>query len=117
MSIDAWKKAKIATASAKAYLALIGKPSEYATAKHYGELSKFSISTEIHFQPSDGARNYHDCKEFDAALTTVVREKWGILRDEAVELLVKEEAKAAVAAKETVESLMREIEEAQATAG
>lgn len=119
MSVEAWRKAKNTTAAAKNYLSLIGKTTDRSTLASRegagataGKLTTFSIKTQIHFQPYDGATNYHDCKEFDAALTEVVRKKWESIRDEAIELLEKREAEAAIAAKASVEKMLAEIEEA-----
>jgi len=120
MSIEAWRKAKNATSAAKNYLSLIGKTTDRSTLASRdgvgataGKLTTFAIKTQIHFQPYDGSTNYHDCKEFDAALTEVVRKKWASIRDEAMELLAKREAEAAIAAKSSVQNLLAEIEEAE----
>ena len=120
MSIEAWRKAKNATSAAKNYLSLIGKTTDRSTLASLegvgataGKLTTFSIKTQIHFQPYDGATNYHDCKEFDAALTEVVLKKWGSIRDEAMELLAKREAAAAIAAKSSVYALLTEIAAAE----
>ncbi|NPD16936.1 hypothetical protein HOY34_17220 [Xinfangfangia sp. D13-10-4-6] len=83
VSIEAWKKAKQNTAEAEAYLGLIGKTTTQSTVASRegagataGSLTKFEITTQIHFQPYDGATNYHNCKAFDSALSEVVRKKW-----------------------------------------
>lgn len=120
MSIEDWRKAKNATSAAKNYLALIGKTTTQSTvASRHGEhatagkLTTFQIQTQVNFQPYDGATNYHSCKVFDAALTEVVRKKWSSIRDEAMDLLAKREAEAAIAAKESVQALLTEIEKAE----
>lgn len=114
-----WGEARQKRHEAEAYISLIGKTTnrstvasrngEHATA---GTLTKFTVTTQIHFQPYDGAKNYHDCKAFDAALSTVARKHWKMLHAEALELLRQQEREAAVAAKEEVERQMQEIEAA-----
>lgn len=123
MSIEAWKKAKRNVAEAEAYLGLIGKTTkqstlasnegEHATA---GELTRFSVSTQINFQPYDGAKNYHECREFDAALSEVVRKKWTVIRDEAMALLREREAMAGTAAEASIEAILADIRSKQPAA-
>lgn len=101
---------------AKEYVALIGKTTtattvaqrsgEHATA---GSLHKFVVQTQIHFQPYDGATNYHDCKAFDAALTRAARERFTELRDRAFEILREDAAKLADEAKAELQAEMDAI--------
>ena len=120
MSIDAWKKAKHNAGEAEAYLGLIGKTTNQSTVASRegvgataGQLTKFEIITQIHFQPYDGATNYHNCKAFDAALSEVVRKKWTTIRDEAMALLREKEAAAGAAAEASVEALLADIRSKQ----
>lgn len=120
MSIEAWKRAKQNTGEAEAYLSLIGKTTKHSTlASREGEgatagtLTKFEIATQIHFQPSDGATNYHSCKAFDAALSEVVRKKWTAIRDEAMALLREKEAAAGAAAESSLEAILADIRSKQ----
>lgn len=120
MSVEAWKRAKQNTAEAVAYLALIGKTTNQTTVAANsgvgataGELTKFQITTQIHFQPYDGATNYHDCKAFDAALSEVVRKKWSTIRDEAMALLREREAQAGAAAEAALEAMISDIRSKQ----
>lgn len=120
MSIEAWKKAKNATAEAEAYLALIGKTTKNTTVAARngegataGELTKFEIRTQVHFQPYDGATNYHNCNAFDAALSVVVRKKWSQIRDEAMDYLREKEATAGAAAASDIEAILADIRSKQ----
>ena len=123
MSIEEWKKAKHNTAAAEAYLALIGKTTNQTTVAANsgvrataGELTKFAIRTQVHFQPYDGATNYHDCEVFDAALSEVVRKQWTAIRDEAMALLREREAKAGADAEASLEAILAEIRSKQTAA-
>lgn len=116
MSIEAWKIAKRNTKEAERYLSLIGKTTTNSTlgsrkgaAATAGELTKFQITTQIHFQPYDGATNYHDCKAFDAALSEVVRKKWSTIKEEAMALLRQREAEAGAKAEAGLEEILAEI--------
>ena len=120
MSIEAWKKAKQNTAAAEAYLSLIGKTTNQTTVAANsgvrataGELTKFAIKTQIHFQPYDGAKNYHDCEAFDAALSEVVRKQWTTIRDEAMSLLREREADAGAKAEAALEAMLADIRSKQ----
>ena len=121
MSMEAWHRAKIALSGAREYLSLIGKTTRHSTlssregeAATAGRLHCVEVKTTIHFQPSDGARNYHDCKEFDAALAKVVRNHWKQLSQEAIEALQAQERVAAASAREAVERMLADINAADA---
>ncbi|MBO9430585.1 hypothetical protein [Sulfitobacter sp. R18_1] len=113
-----YRTIKAAERSSKQYIALIGKTTtnstvaqrngEHATA---GSLHKFAVQTQIHFQPYDGATNYHDCKAFDAALTRAARERFTELRDRAFEILREDAAKLAEEAKAELQKEMDDISE------
>lgn len=118
-STKMWGEAKKSRREADDYIGLIGKTTTKSTlASHKGEiatagkLSKLVVSTQVHFQPYDGANNYHDCKSFDAALSSVARKHWDMLRSEALDLLREQEREAAIAAKEEVEKQLAEINSA-----
>ena len=118
MSIKKWQDATAARKNAEAYLSLIGKTTSRSTvAAREGEhatagcLTTFEIRTQIHFQPYDGATNYHNCKAFDEALTAVVRRKWSAIKDEAIALLLETEREASLLAEEQVKGMLAEIEQ------
>ncbi len=120
MSIKKWQDATAARKDAEEYLSLIGKTTSRSTvASREGEnatagaLTTFEIRTQIHFQPYDGATNYHNCKAFDGALTTVVRRKWSAIRDEAIALLRETEREASILAENQVKGMLAEIEQAR----
>ncbi|MBR9765996.1 MAG: hypothetical protein GYB53_21395 [Rhodobacteraceae bacterium] len=119
--IKAWKDAKIQTFEAEEYIGLIGKTTKHSTvAAREGEqatagrLTSLSVGTQIHFQPTDGAINYHGSKAFDVALSKVVERHWDELCKEALELLRKQEREAAIEAKAEVEAQLSAIEQAMA---
>lgn len=121
--VEKWRAAIKARKEAEEYIGIIGKTTIYSTvAKREGEhatagsLVKFEVATQMHFQPSDGATNYHTCRTFDAAIATVARKHWGDLHAEALELLRQQEREAAIAAKAEVEAQLAAITEAEATA-
>ena len=118
MSIKKWQDATAVRKGAEAYLSLIGKTTSRSTvAAREGEhatagcLTTFEIRTQIHFQPYDGATNYHNCKAFDVALAAVVRRKWSAIRDEAIALLREEEREASLLAEEPVKGMLAEIKQ------
>ena len=120
MNIKKWQSATAARKDAEEYLSLIGKTTSQSTvAAREGEqatagrLTTFEIRTQVHFQPYDGATNYHNCKAFDEALTAVVRRKWSAIRDEAIALLREEEREASLLAEEQVKGMLAEIEQAR----
>ncbi|MBY6005402.1 hypothetical protein KUV62_15865 [Salipiger bermudensis] len=117
----AWAMSRAARLEAEEYIALIGKTTTRSTVaaregEHVtaGSLTKLVVQTEIHFQPYDGATNYHKSKAFDEALSTVTRKRWSDLQAEAMELLRQREKEAAVAARAEVEAQLAEINEAEA---
>lgn len=119
--ITAWHKARHQREQAEKYIGLIGKTTTQSTvARREGEaatagtLTKFAITTEINFQPYDGATNYHRDEAFDEALTKVARRKWTELQAEALELLREKERTAAEAALDEVKEQLKEISEVMA---
>lgn len=57
---EQYKAAKTRLAEAVEWVEMIGKPQPRTTAKADGYLCKFVVDAQVHFQPSDGANNYHD---------------------------------------------------------
>lgn len=87
-ALKGFKAAKQALHKACEFVGLIGKPQTQTTARGcYGHISSIEVTTTVHFQPYDGATNYHKCEEFDAALAEVIREQFGPLRDAALDKL------------------------------
>lgn len=74
-AFEAWTKARIERCNAEAWYELIDKQSN-ATARHRGELHSAYGEMCIHFQPSDGATNYHKASpEFCAYLSKVMMDR------------------------------------------
>lgn len=120
MSIEAWRRAKARTNEAVAYSSLIGKTTNQSTlasregeASTAGRLHSLEVKTQIHFQPYDGATNYHVCKDFDAALSRAVQENWDQLKDRAIAILRDAEKDCALEAEASVHSLLAEIQSAK----
>jgi hypothetical protein len=117
--VKQWGEARQLRREAEEYISLIGKTTKRSTVAiregenaTAGSLTKLVVTTQMHFQPYDGATNYHNCKAFDEALSTVARKHWGALHAEALELLRQQEREAAIAAKSEVDQQMRDIEAA-----
>lgn len=121
MSMEAWRRAKGALAEATDYLSLIGRTTRYSTlastqgeAATAGKLHGVDVKTTIHFQPSDGATNYHNCKAFDTALSKAIRSHWKELSQEAIAAMQADERAAASAARVSVEQMLADINAADA---
>jgi len=78
--LEAYYAARRRRDEVERYLSLRGKQSN-ATARHVGTLHYVTVKTTIHFQPTDGAANYHECPAFDEALAIVIRNNFGELVD------------------------------------
>ena len=117
MSLEKYRQAKQVLADAKAHLALIGKTTRNSTlATREGEgatagrLHSLAVQTVMHFQPSDGAQNYHESKYFDAAFARVVRKNWSALSAQAIALLEQDVRDNAAAAKAALYAQIGEID-------
>lgn len=95
--------------SALAVLGLIGKKSTHATAENVGRIHSLDVKAIIHFQPSDGAKNYHDSSSLDAALARAARQMWPQLRERAEQILRESVRAALVAAEDEVTAAAAEI--------
>ena len=112
-----YRVAKEGQKSATDYLAIIGKTTKHTTvASRHGEaetagaMTTFSIKTKIHFQEYDGGQNYHECREFDAAIKRAALECWEVLRDRAMQIISEDVAKAAIAAKSELRAELEQID-------
>lgn len=110
MSMNEWNKAKGDLRAAEQYMALIGKP-QRTTFPGKGRLHSINVSTQVYHQETEGAKNYHNCKEFDSALAGVIRNNFPALRDEALRKLKDDVSRTGTAARESVESMLAEIDE------
>ncbi len=109
--IDRYKKSRSALAGARAFLSLIGRPSVNATARHNGSLCGLSVKTRIHYQPSDGAQNYHENKDFDEALSRTIMRNFAHLSALAIEDMIADTKLAAEEASAELEALRAEFSE------
>lgn len=114
--ISDWKEAQKKLQDARDYLALIGKTTTQSTlASREGEsatrgrLTKVSVETQVHFQPYDGATNYHRSAHFDQALSAVISANWSSLRDQTLAHLESEVQATARKAKAELEAQLAEI--------
>lgn len=99
---------------ASQYIGIIGKRSS-ATAPHFGHLHKITVKSQIYYQPTDGAKNYHECSEFDAALSDVVALRFDELAKEALQRIERSQVLAWADAREEVETIMRKVEAGEAS--
>lgn len=106
---QAYMKRRQEMEGALAVLALIGKKSTHATAENIGRISSLEVRATIHFQPSDGAKNYHDSGSLDAALAQAARQMWPQLRERAEQILRQSVTDALVAAEDEVAAAAAEI--------
>ncbi len=109
MSMNEWNKARVKLSDAEKYVNMIGKR-QRTTAKAEGKVHSVSAATKIHYQYSDGDKNYHDCNGFDAALSRVIKAKFQELMNDALVLLREDVAKTGSAAREDVELMLAEID-------
>ena len=84
--MDQWKKAKKSLADAEEYLGMVGK-AQKTTAKEVVKLHSVDVTTAVHYEDSDGSKNYHGCKEFDIFLAKAISNNFSMLRDSAINLM------------------------------
>lgn len=101
--------AKSRLAQATAFVSLIGRLSETTTAQHVGTVHTIEIVTTIHYQPYDGAKNYHKCPAFDDALAAVIREDFAALSKKAIVRLQHARANAARDSLEDLRALEKQV--------
>lgn len=108
-AINNYRQKKAELEAAKARLDLIGKEQPRTTAKARGYLNSLTVVTQVHFQPSDGAKNYHDDDKFDAALAAVIKSSFAQLAAQAIVVMERNVAVAARAATDELEQLRAEF--------
>lgn len=109
MSMNDWNDAKAALRRAKEFVGMVGKPQK-TSREAVGKLHFVSVESTIHFQPTDGANNYHECKEFDLALSRVIQRHWTALSAEVLADLEREVASTGKAARASVQSMLDQID-------
>ena len=114
--VEQWRAAKSKASEASNFLALIGKPQK-TTARGVGYLHSLSIVTSIYHQETDGAKNYHECKTFDAALMKVIKERFTELSKIAIDAMHENTRCAAIDAQTEVQAMLDEINKAQEIKG
>lgn len=110
MSMNEWNAAKSALAEAQAYVGKIGKD-QHTTSRAIGKWHSIGVATQAHYQPTDGAKNYHECKVFDAALSAVLQTHMADLQAEAIDLLKAEVEITGKAARHSVQTMLDQINE------
>lgn len=93
---------------AREYLGKIGRPQK-TTARDVGKLHGISVNSKVHYQPTDGATNYHECTAFDVALSHVVKDEWRSLAALALKRLQGEYEDAIREAKAEYSSMFHEV--------
>ena len=107
--MEAWKKSRAALRAANEYVGLIGKP-QWATSKFVGRLHGSSVKTQIKYKEAHGAKNYHECAEFDFALNRVIQRRFAELSAEALSDMRKQVEKDGKEARESVVKMLEEID-------
>lgn len=93
---------------AKEYIGYIGRVQNHL--KSAGKLSSLSVNTEINYQHNTGTTNYWKDKNFDAALSKVISQRFSELAKQAIELMEADAKAAIVAEKEALLERLAEIE-------
>ena len=110
MSMNAWNEARGKLLKAEEYTGKIGKE-QRTTAKSVGKIHSVNVSTKVHYQYSDGDKNYHECKEFDVALSMAIKARFPELMGDALMIMGADVAKTGIEARESVELMLSQIEE------
>lgn len=92
------------------YFNKIGAPQFHFRDESVGKLSALSVSTEICHQQSSGSQNYWTEKNFDWALSEVVRMRFTELANEALKYLKQKADAEMVAEKEALKNRLALIE-------
>jgi len=114
MSMIAWNEAKAALKKAREYIALIGKQ-QRTTVVSRGCLHSLAVKTQVYYQPTDGEKNYHECAEFDKAMSIVVRRHWHALHAEAIQDLEAGVSSTGRDARNSVQAMLDQIDSYEAT--
>jgi hypothetical protein len=109
MSMNAWGEAQTNLNNARKYVADIGRE-QRTTSKAVGKLHSLSAKTQIHFQYSDGDKNYHECSAFDSALSIVIKNHIDTLQAEAIALLESEVSRTGQDARASVQKMLDQID-------
>lgn len=82
---ESYQKAKAELSAAKEWLEMIGKRQPRTTAEANGFLCALTVKAQVHYQHSDGAKNYHDAPEtFGFLLGQAVKDSFDTLAAEAL---------------------------------
>lgn len=109
MGVQAWNTATSKLNSAEKFISVLGKE-QRTTAKNVGHLHDLSVKTVIYYQPTDGAKNYHECEEFDAALSKAIKKNFKALKQQAIEILKDDVRKSGLEARESVQKMLDQID-------
>jgi hypothetical protein len=111
--MEAWKEAKRNQDAAEKWASLLGKDS-FATARHVGTISSARGDFTIHYQPSDGANNYHECSSaFRSALKDVMEAMAPELIRKAIEIMRETTRLALIQCEDELTSMQKEIADAK----
>ena len=103
-----WNTAKDNLRKAREYIGKVGKP-QRKTSDQKGKWHSLSVDTEVHYQETDGAKNYHKCPEFDKALSTAFKNHIHALQAEAIALLEAEVNRTGKEARQSVQAMLDQI--------
>lgn len=101
---------KRSLADARAYVGKVGRAQHHMLDGELGKVHSLSVKTEIHHQSSPGATNYWQDKDFDLALSKVIKHRFSELAASALALMQLEYKDARISEKESLLAQLAEIE-------
>jgi homoserine acetyltransferase len=100
---------KLAVARALEHLSYLGKE-QRTTRPAKGYLSDLRVTATIHYQPTDGATNYHTDATLDAALSKAARKLFPQIRELAEQIMADELRSHLAACRGELEAALAQIE-------
>ena len=85
-ALEQYKTAKQRYDEAKNVADMIGMQ-ELSTAGGKGKLHIIQVRATVHYQPTDGAKNYHESEALNAALSIIACKHWDTMLVEALAVL------------------------------
>jgi hypothetical protein len=101
---------KKAHADAVIYAGKIGRAQRHYSSGIFGRLSKLVVQTEVNHQENPSDTNYWEDKNFDEALTSVIRNNFADLAKKTIELMALQYTTSRIAEKEGLIAQLAEIE-------
>jgi hypothetical protein len=109
IKLDAWKQAKSEQEYAEKWAAMLGQQSR-STAVHTGKIHCANGSLTIHFQPIDGANNYHEAPlAFRDALAEVMKDMGPELVNKTLEVMRERTRHYLICCEQEIAEMQKEI--------